>query len=220
MANLKLKTTIRPELTVEQRLEAIIEQKDKEITELKKLVFIDPLTGAHNLRGLEDISNKVFANIDRKPSQEHRHEYRPVVTILILDIDNFKELNDHPEYGGHDFGDHVLREAYKHLTKVTRSGDVVTRIGGDEFLVFFNGSTPDEVMHKLRESGNQDAKLSFRVKKSISFAELDLGVNFSGGIAQRMPGETLEQVKKRADKALYEAKRAGRNKIFKAEDIE
>jgi len=123
--------------------------------------------------------------------------------VLLLDIDHFKRINDDL---GHPAGDAVLRRVAEIATESIRSGDYVGRIGGEEFLVVMPGATPDSAM-----------MVGERLRLSISLSGLRHAsgdaVTASIGAAAAAIGDTPETLVARADRALYEAKRGGRNRI-------
>jgi diguanylate cyclase (GGDEF)-like protein len=123
--------------------------------------------------------------------------------VLLLDIDHFKRINDEL---GHPTGDAVLRRVAEVATESIRSGDFVGRIGGEEFLIVMPGATPDSAM-----------MVGERLRLSISLSGLRHSngdaVTASLGAAAAAIGDTPETLVARADRALYEAKRGGRNRI-------
>lgn len=155
---------------------------------------IDHLSQVHNRRSFEAKQRELFANI----GEGWAH------SILILDLDNFKRVND--TYG-HEAGDIVIARFGELLKKNLRSSDFVARLGGDEFCVIFP-NTP------LRRA----AELTTRLRKNIpTSVEIRPGVRFdlrwSGGLSEYSRKDTVENAAlSRADAALLEAKRAGRNR--------
>ena len=149
---------------------------------------IDPLTKLSNRRALHNYVNEYL----QKNAQ---------YSVIFCDIDHFKKLND--TYG-HDFGDKVLTTVAKTLKKNLRSSDFVARWGGEEFVIILQ---------------NQDLslakKLAERLRKAIQSlqSELDIEVTCSFGVAQRSGEESVEETIKRADEALYRAKKRGRNRV-------
>jgi len=169
----------------------------------RQLAITDSLTGLYNLRYFFAIAEKEFRRALR-----HR---RPV-SVIMLDIDNFKAINDRH---GHAVGDTVLREFSVNLTRVLRGADVLARYGGEEFIVLLPETGPEAgvaVAAKLRknvegcfiglESGCLNITASFGVS---SFAA------FSGN--RLTAAEIMEQTVKRADQALYRSKNAGKNRV-------
>ncbi len=166
-------------------------------TELKRLAAIDDLTGALNRREFLLQLEKEFARAQR---------FNQKLTIALLDIDVFKSINDQH---GHLIGDKVLQELTKIFQANVRQQDLVGRLGGDEFGVAF-----------IETSRTEANKIAERIQKQWREIEIrnDHGqrikVNFSMGIASiTKRDKELKQCIRRADTALYNAKRKGRNRI-------
>ena len=125
--------------------------------------------------------------------------------MLLLDIDHFKSINDS---FGHPVGDEVLRELASRCRGLLRGHDLIARIGGEEFAVILPGTGPaeaTEIAERLRMAfaGSPVATQGGEVRVTISL----------GGAMLSATGETFEVLLKRADAALYEAKRGGRNRV-------
>jgi diguanylate cyclase (GGDEF)-like protein len=166
---------------------------DRLVADLSERAHVDSLTGALNRRALE---NRGALELARA-----RREGTPV-SMLAIDIDHFKTLNDG---FGHGVGDDVLRYVAKALAATTRAVDAVARLGGDEFVVILPGATPEEahaVANRLRDS--------VRAGDGGHTPPVTLSI----GVATRPPaGDSLESLWHAADVALYEAKRVGGNEI-------
>jgi diguanylate cyclase (GGDEF)-like protein len=194
-----------------------IDSASQRIIQLEKLATEDDLTGLKNRRYMREFSRQIIA---RAKSQNGR------VTLLIFDIDNFKHYND---VYGHSAGDEVLKQAAVLMRRCCRGHDVVGRIGGDEFAVVFW----DDPRRKLskEESERRSAMadhpkeaifIAQRLRKELAKAQFPLlgpegkGVlTISGGLASfPRDGSTTDELFKQADKALLEAKRSGKNKIY------
>jgi diguanylate cyclase (GGDEF)-like protein len=156
--------------------------------EVYKLAVLDPLTGLHNRRSGEQ---RLAEEIPR--AQRHS---RPL-TILMLDLNGLKNLNDR---FGHAAGDELIRHFAARLTKAIRGSDLAVRLGGDEFLVLLPECKPDEVLHVLGRLNG----LNF------DYNGQSLAFSFSAGWTNFNPGESPEDLLKRADDALYVNKRAAR----------
>lgn len=168
----------------------------EEETALTNRALRDTLTGLYNKSATELlISQKLAADAKKDPA--------PINALLVLDLDNFKAAND---LMGHIFGDALLTETSKKLTKVFRGSDIIGRIGGDEFMVLMK-NVPDEalVLRKANEARSVITKINqgglADLKVSIS-----IGISFSHGI-----GTTFEELYRKADIALYRAKDSGKN---------
>ena len=157
--------------------------------ELRSQANIDSLTGALNRRGLDQALMRSLNDPDAAAE----------LSLLMLDLDHFKALNDNH---GHQAGDAVLKEFVSLLRKNLRKGDEVYRYGGEEFSV------------PLEANGDKAMIAAEKIRTAVREHEfLDgLDVTVSIGIAEARPGESCGELVQRADAALYEAKRAGRNR--------
>ena len=179
-------------LRVTQQLETENQVMQVEIGELDQLASIDRLTGAWNRRRLESL---VSGEIERLSRYDH------ALSILFLDIDHFKAIND--SYG-HAVGDQVLVELTGLLRASLRSADSLTRWGGEEFVVLCPGTplaTAIVLAERLR--GIVDGTAF----KTVGDVKISLG------IAECQNGEDWQQWFARADAALYQAKANGRNQV-------
>jgi diguanylate cyclase (GGDEF)-like protein len=167
----------------------------KQLMEANQNMRVDHLTSAFNRKSFDEQIKKhmQMAVISQAP-----------VSVIILDIDFFKKIND--AYG-HDIGDFVLKECVKMLQEVfQRDDDFVARIGGEEFAVILPSFNIEHAIVKAEEALN-------KIRKEI-FVHGELKINFtvSMGLAQWLHNETQDQWIKRADSALYQSKQTGRNK--------
>ncbi len=133
--------------------------------------------------------------------QGYRHQFP--VCAAVLDVDHFKSINDRH---GHRSGDHVLAEIAARVQSSLRAGDFAFRLGGEEFAIFFS--------HATEEQGLEAAWRVLRGIRSrpIRIPDGEVRVTASIGIAQSRRRETVESLIERADQALYEAKRSGRDR--------
>lgn len=161
-----------------------------------RLANIDPLTGAYNRRFVENYLDGLLISEDKRAFQG---------SLIMLDLDNFKPIND--QYG-HPTGDAVLQEVVHRCEESLRSEDVLARLGGDEFAIVL----PDQ-------SGEDARAVAERIRQRIAAESITVGmqpipISISvGGVTDFQPGATAYSAFKHADLALYEAKRAGRNKV-------
>ncbi|RQW70626.1 GGDEF domain-containing protein [Halomonas sp. YLB-10] len=165
---------------------------------LESEVMLDPLTKIPNRRGLHTELRRLMAASSR--------QQRPF-TLAMVDIDHFKRFNDEH---GHDVGDQALLVVAKVLDDTLRGGDIVGRWGGEEFLIALPGASlwaAEPLFERLQ------AKL--RTTQVVSDASLSLTVSI--GAAEHRHDETYEQTMNRADQALYQAKRNGRDRWEAAE---
>ncbi len=175
---------------------------EKQQREVRALAERDELTGLLNRRAMLPL-------IEREMSLRAQPQVvLPPVCLAMLDIDHFKAVND--DYG-HLAGDEVLRIVTRVCLSALRTGDVLARWGGEEFLLMLPETDLELSRHCLQ-----------RLRELLAVAVFDsidpgLRVTVSMGVAQIDPSDTLETVLDRADKALYEAKHTGRNKICVAD---
>ncbi|TMJ36444.1 MAG: PleD family two-component system response regulator [Alphaproteobacteria bacterium] len=163
-----------------------------------ELAVTDPLTGLYNRRYME---NQTAALV------EHAINRGKALALLALDVDHFKMVNDE---NGHPVGDRVLQELASRLKQSIRNIDMICRIGGEEFVIVLP-NTDAEVATKIAD----------RMRRGISGKPFDVGakngpltVTVSIGVAAiESQSDTLEAILKRADEALYSAKRGGRNRV-------
>ncbi len=162
-----------------------------------EMAVTDPLTGLHNRRYMNSQLEALVARANRGGDP---------VAVLVLDIDHFKAVNDSL---GHDAGDEVLREFSVRLATNVRAVDLPCRFGGEEFVVVMPGTTLDDA-HRIAERIRRDVGASpFRI-----LGGEPLSITVSVGVAASMGGDdTPASLLKRADEGVYEAKKAGRNRV-------
>jgi len=170
----------------------------KEEKELEKLASIDPLTNLYNRRYFTHASEHILALAKREKS---------ALSVLMLDIDNFKLIND--TYG-HKIGDDVLIILSNILLNTSRDSDVACRFGGEEFLILLPKTELEGasiIAEKLRKN---IASHSFSVE---GFATLSFTVSIGASQVKVQTEKNVEKAIKRADDALYEAKNSGKNRV-------
>ncbi len=210
--------------TVETETQATVDAAiEKKIRHLEKLATEDDLTGLKNRRYIREFARQII---------EHAIKENGRVTLLIFDIDNFKHYND---VYGHSAGDEILRQAAVLMRRCCRAHDVVGRIGGDEFAVVFwdepQPKTPGmpaegaERRSTIAQHPKEVISVAKRFQKELEKAELSafggLGpegkgvLTISGGLASLRNGcSTVQELFEQTDKALLEAKRSGKNRIY------
>jgi diguanylate cyclase (GGDEF)-like protein len=178
------------------RLKAKRETLEAALDTIRLLATTDELTGLSNRRHM----NELLAD------EERRAPARPAC-VALLDIDFFKQINDHH---GHAAGDAVLRAVAVRLRAGLARGATLARWGGEEFLVLLPAVALDEAQALIE---SLRAAMAGLVVPGI---DPDLRVSFSAGIAARLGIEPFSATINRADKALYGAKAAGRNRVERA----
>ncbi len=207
----------------EQGQDALATNTETRIRQLERLATEDDLTGLKNRRYIWEFSRQII---------EYAKKENVRVTLLVFDVDDLKKYND---IYGHSAGDEILKQAAVLMQRCCRGHDVVGRVGGDEFAVIFwddpqQKRTAAPTKSDDRRSANADhpaeaITIAKRFVKELSKAEMStfggLGpggkgvLTISGGLASfPRDGETIEQLFQQADKALLEAKRSGKNRIY------
>jgi diguanylate cyclase (GGDEF)-like protein len=174
---------------------AMMMAHDALLSEARDAVNRDFLTGALSREGFASVAQTLLAQADRS---------RAPLACLIVDLDHFKSIND--TYG-HTGGDKVLREFVRLMRSTLRSGDALGRIGGEEFAILMPGAALDRAQYLAERLRNAATRHSVVTHNGTCTYSL------SGGLAIRLPGETLDQLTVRADRALYQAKVSGRNRL-------
>jgi len=178
--------------------EARVSQLEQQLNEVSTLAQKDPLTNALNRRGLEQAFRAESARALR---------YQSPLTLAMMDLDNFKQVNDRL---GHVAGDRALIHFVTTVHATLRPTDLIVRSGGEEFGVLIPASTVQDGAAAIERLKRELARRPFQFENEA------LVLTFSAGVAQWHPGETLEQLMRRADAGLYEAKKAGKNRVLKA----
>jgi diguanylate cyclase len=190
----ELLTTRKQANEAEERVRKL----EQELEQVSELVREDQLTGALNRRGMEETLDREFKRADRA---------KALVSVALLDIDNFKQLNDTL---GHQGGD----EALIHLTRVIkdalRPSDSVARYGGEEFLIILPDTGMQQAMETLERLQRELTKKFFLHNNERKL------ITFSAGVALRAEDEDKEDLIGRADKAMYHAKQSGKNRVVAA----
>lgn len=164
---------------------------------LRTLAMTDGLTGLLNQRSFALQGASLLA---------HAARHQLPVTALMLDVDHFKQIND---TRGHEAGDRALQLFARLLGDTCRSGDLTGRLGGEEFGVL--------LLHNSAPAGMAFDRRLRRRLHAASVTELGFALDYSAGLATPAPGETdLAALMARADRALYEAKTAGRGRLITA----
>ena len=201
-------TIARDMKTTREELQDMREKVNASETEIAKLhqelntvsaqARHDTLTGALNRKGLDEALEREIANVQRQETP---------LCMALLDIDNFKKLNDSK---GHSTGDAALT----HLASVTRESmrvqDTLARYGGEEFVILMPDTALDKGIDAI-------TRLQRALTRSFFLAGTEkILITFSAGVAQLAEGESGQDGIKRADQAMYLAKRAGKNRVLGA----
>jgi diguanylate cyclase (GGDEF)-like protein len=165
---------------------------------IKKLATHDDLTGVYSRREIYEVLEREKALSDRSNNP---------FSLCILDLDDFKKIND--TYG-HQAGDQVLKSFAESVKKDIRSADYVGRYGGDEFFVIFVNFDC-----ALSDDGCANINRLLSMTRQLRFPEISDSINLtvSAGVAVYGPHESIDSLVGRADKALYSAKAKGKNRI-------
>ena len=179
-----------------QVIETDSRQLTDELTRVRLLSLTDELTDLPNrrafLRRLEDEVGRV-------------QRYGLPLTLALIDLDNFKEVNDK---FGHAAGDEVLRCYSKNILSIFRHHDMVGRYGGEEFAVLLPNTDKEGALRALAKVKKRSAETRWQVNGTVRHVP-----TFSAGLALYKPGESPGAFIERADNALYRAKRLGRNRV-------
>ena len=171
----------------------LFDQVKEQQVELRTLAVTDQLTNLYNRHYLFETAHKFVSNAER---------HNETLSLLIVDLDHFKAIND--GYG-HDVGDHVLKSVGELLKSMSRDGDVAARFGGEEFVILLVQCDSQNAERKAEDIRARIEELNpqgIRVTASI-------------GVTTLVPsaGWRFDDLFKQADKAVYRAKAAGRNRI-------
>jgi diguanylate cyclase (GGDEF)-like protein/PAS domain S-box-containing protein len=164
----------------------------------QQLARTDALTGVHNRRFLFELAEREF---------EAAMRYRPPLSILMFDIDYFKNIND---TFGHSMGDKVLQQITQVVRAEIRSADVIGRYGGDEFVVLLPHTSTQESLPLAERLHACIAAIQLETDKGQLSVTVSIGI--SQTIHQAVQPDTVEDLFLRADQALYAAKHGGRNR--------
>ena len=182
-----------------QEAEQRIRELEAELQHMSELVREDQLTGSLNRRGLDDVFERESARSDRRKTP---------LCVALLDLDNFKRLND---THGHLAGDAALRHLVTVVRDTLRSIDVIARFGGEEFLILLPETTVEAAAAAMVRVQRELTKHFFLHDNEKML------ITFSCGVALRVPHEDQASLMARADKAMYQAKNSGKNRVVIAD---
>lgn len=167
--------------------------------ELERLATTDDLTGLCNRRH--------FLAVATDALRRHACEQRPLA-LLILDIDLFKSINDH---FGHDAGDSVIRQVAEVCCGEVRGSEILARIGGEEFVLLLPETTGEQAAARAEAMRQHLEAAPFEIGGFTVGVTVSIGISEAGGQT-----DCIGDLMKRADQALYQAKRDGRNRVRRA----
>lgn len=177
---------------VKKSLSKLIKELEKNIDYLYELATIDEKTGVYN--------NKFFKTISEMELDKAKRGLEPL-SLLIIDLDNFKKLND--TYG-HLIGDKMLQRLGHVLKENTRKYDIVSRFGGEEFVILLPNT-------KIKRAKTVCERLRKKVENDNEMKKYN--VTMSGGLTEYKKGDSVKKMQLRADKGVYKAKKLGKNRL-------
>jgi len=183
-----------------QEYEARVSRLERELKTAASLVREDPLTGTLNRRGLEEAFN---AEMSRAKRSSHP------MSLAVLDVDNFKHLNDRL---GHQAGDAALSYLARILRTTLRPSDIIARFGGEEFVILLPETMRDEAVQVMTRVQRELTRRFFLHENEKVL------ITFSAGVAECSEGESRDSLIGRADQAMYEAKQTGKNRVCVAKE--
>ncbi len=196
-----------------REFEGVFGNFDRAAGKLAEQADTDPLTGFYNRRAFEREAEKLIARY--RPEGSKRHTDVKPLAFFCLDIDDFKHVND--KYG-HASGDEAIMAVIATLKKRFRpEEDLFGRSGGDELVIALPNLGPQDILERFGYDPEQhkDAQLP---TVGLEIKGEKINITLSGGVAEYHPGDSLDEVLKRADRALYFAK-ITKNRVVKDEDV-
>jgi diguanylate cyclase len=180
--------------------DAKVRELESQLQSLNERLVRDPLTGLYNRNGLEAAFSRTIETL--------RQGSIPALALGVIDLDDFKRIND---LFGHQAGDDSLKFLAEIARQHLREHDVIGRYGGEEFVVILPGTTAENAAEILR-------RLQRILTREIFFHDdRHRVVTFSAGVTEVYPDDGWESAFERADQAMYRAKRAGKNRVFVAD---
>jgi diguanylate cyclase (GGDEF)-like protein len=170
----------------------------------ERAAMFDGLTGIHNRRWLDENLHRLVERCEKGGG---------ALSLSLIDIDHFKQFNDGH---GHDAGDAVLTQVAATVAKHLRPTDLVARFGGEEFVILFPDTSLDKAAHAAERVRGVVEKTDVKMPDGRPLPR----VTISMGVAELIPRETPAELLKRADEAMYRAKKGGRNRVVTAGGVE
>ncbi len=196
-----------------ERLKRRVKMLEATIAHLEKNLIHDPLTGLKT-RAFFENEARVYLDVitNRESAKSSRRKqwftFRNV-SFIFIDLDHFKKINDK---FGHAVGDQVLKAVANTIKLSLREEDTAARWGGEEIAITLVGATEKNAFDKAEDIRRQ--------VENIKFAKISkLSITISAGVASAESSKSLEDIMKRVDKALYKAKKNGRNQIVKYSEL-
>ncbi|MCI4626780.1 MAG: diguanylate cyclase [Candidatus Magnetoovum sp. WYHC-5] len=188
-----------------------IKMLKEDLANITELSSKDTLTGAYNRLAYDKYMKGLFKDNTNRKSD--------TFTMLIIDIDNFKKIND---VYGHQVGDMVLIILVNKCKENIRDNDFIARYGGEEFIIVLPGSTLDDGLKKASQICKDIYESKYSTKEMLGHSESNelLSFTVSIGVSALMASDTAETIMYRADKALYKAKNTGKNRAVSELEIE
>lgn len=208
MNNEGLKQSGNFEKDTENSRESLLLKKirglEENIAELNVDLMHDSRTGLKSRPYLEERLEDIISSF-KNPENKERKEGFKNLSLLFCDIDNFKKINDTL---GHLIGDEVLKKVSEIINENVRAVDIVCRWGGDEIVVALLGANEEEA-----------ATIAEKIRLAVEKESKDTGVTMSIGAVSYEEGLNMESLAERADKAMYWAKKEGKNKVITYSDF-
>jgi diguanylate cyclase len=176
-----------------------VRKLEEELQQASEKMHQDQLTGALNRRGMDETMEREIKRADRQVTP---------ISLALLDIDNFKQLNDTL---GHQAGDQALIHLTTVIKQNLRPTDAVARYGGEEFIIIMSETTLEEGMASITRLQRELTKQFFLHNNDRKL------ITFSAGVALRSADESAEDLISRADRAMYQAKKTGKNRVIAAD---
>ena len=202
------KTVQEKELHDSEKLEKLskkVNSLNVELEKAKEESVKDGLTGVYNRKAFDRYISKLV---------ERNTVTKAPFSLLLLDIDDFKKINDS---FGHQTGDRVLLATARKCKEFIRSDDFLARYGGEEFVVVLPGASLRNASKKGRLICKEIAKARYALEESKE--DTIISITLSIGASFHQKGDTVETVIERADRALYAAKQAGKNRVMSDKEI-
>ncbi|SPD75731.1 putative Diguanylate cyclase [uncultured Desulfobacterium sp.] len=191
-----------------QRMEMLSRQVSSLNTELEKARLesqTDGLTGVYNRMAFD----RYIKNLEEKNNITNAP-----FSLLLIDIDNFKQIND--TYG-HQIGDRVILALIQKCKEITRRDDHVSRLGGDEFAIIMEGASFRNASKKAKKLTKEIANTRYAV--ATGYDSFEVSFTISIGVSTFRKGDTVATITERADKALYAAKSAGKSRVVSEKEL-